>query len=328
MLRRILVAVGMMAALVAVAACGSSGNDASGSGSGTKSAKADGKKITVIMPSLANDAYLLEKAGAEGEAKRHPDQHVSIVTGAGQSSSELVSKIEDAITRGSNVIAINAGDPKPVIPALKRAIAQGVKVVVFDVPIPELSGQSSFVGLNNRQGGELAGKWLAAHGGSGGQLGILHCIPGLEITDDRVAGFKAGLGGAPFKVVSTLDAKCDREKGRTTMENMLSSHPNLDAIYSISDTQTFGAVKAIEATGKDPLVVSFDAQPEALKDIQAGTVIDASVGQFPFKVGALAVKTAVEVAQGKTVPKQVISPLIMVDKSNVGEFTADQRKLP
>jgi ribose transport system substrate-binding protein len=215
-----------------------------------------------------------------------------------------------------------------VIPALKRAVQQGVKVVVFDVPIPELTEQSSFVGLNNRQGGELAGKWLAEHGGSGGQLGILHCIPGLEITDDRVAGFKAGLGTAPFKVVSTLDAKCDREKGRTTMENMLSSHPDLDAIYSISDTQTFGAVKAIEATGKDPIVVSFDAQPEALKDIEAGTVIDASVGQFPFKVGALAVKTAVQVAQGKQVPKEVLSPLIMVDKSNVGEFTADQRKLP
>src|SRR3954470_20529127 len=84
MVRRILVAVGMMAALVAVTACGSSGNDASGSGSGTKSAKADGNKITVIMPSLANDAYLLEKAGAEAEAKRNPGQQVSVVTGAGQ----------------------------------------------------------------------------------------------------------------------------------------------------------------------------------------------------------------------------------------------------
>ena len=264
MLSRVLVAVGTIAAMVAMTACGDSGDK--GSGSATAAA-ADGKKITVIMPSLANDAYLLEKAGAEAEAKRYPDQHVSIVTGAGQSSSELVNKVEDAITRGSDVIAINAGDPKPVIPALKRAIAQGVKVVVFDVPIPELTGQSSFVGLNNRQGGELAGKWLAEHGGSGGQLGILHCIPGLEITDDRVAGFKSGLGSAPFKVVSTLDAKCDREKGRTTMENMLSSHPNLDAIYSISDTQTFGAVKAIQAVGKEPIVVSFDAQPEALKDI-------------------------------------------------------------
>jgi ribose transport system substrate-binding protein len=325
MVKRVHVAVAMIAAMVTMAACGDSDDKGSGS---TSAAAGDGKKITMIMPSLANDAYLLEKAGAEGEAKRHPGQRVSIVTGAGQSSSELVSKIEDAITRGSDVIAINAGDPKPVIPALKRAVEQGVKVVVFDVPIPELAEQSSFVGLNNRQGGELAGKWLAQHGGSGGQLGILHCIPGLEITDDRVAGFKAGLGSAPFRVVSTLDAKCDREKGRTTMENMLSSHPSLDAIYSISDTQTFGAVKAIEATGKDPIVVSFDAQPEALKDIQAGTVIDASVGQFPFKVGALAVKTAIEVAQGKQVPKQVISPLIMVDKSNVGEFTAGQRKLP
>jgi ribose transport system substrate-binding protein len=326
MVKRVLVAVGLIAALVATAACGGSDNKASGS-EGSTTANA-GKKITVIMPSLANDAYLLEKAGAEAEAKRSPGDKVSIVTGTGASSSELVSKIEDAVTRGSNVIAINAGDPKPVIPALKRAVQQGVKVVVFDVPIPELTQQSSFVGLDNRQGGELAGKWLAAHAASGGQLGILHCIPGLEITDDRVAGFKSGLGGAPFKLVATLDAKCDREKGRTTMENMLSAHPDLDAIYSISDTQTFGAVKAIQAVHKDPVVVSFDAQPEALKDIQAGTVIDASVGQFPFKVGALAVKTAISVAQGKTVPKQVISPLIMVDKTNVAQFTADQRKLP
>jgi ribose transport system substrate-binding protein len=111
------------------------------------------------------------------------------------------------------------------------------------------------------------------------------------------------------------------------MENMLSSHPDLDAIYSISDTQTFGAVKAITAVHKDPVVVSFDAQPEALKDIKAGTVIDASVGQFPFKVGALAVKTAA-VAEGKPVDKQVISPLVMVDKTNVDQFTADQRRLP
>jgi ABC-type sugar transport system substrate-binding protein len=64
------------------------------------------------------------------------------------------------------------------------------------------------------------------------------------------------------------------------------------------------------------------------KDIKAGTVIDASVGQFPFKVGALAVKTAVAVAERETVAKQVISPLIMVDKTNVHKFTADQRQLP
>jgi ribose transport system substrate-binding protein len=112
------------------------------------------------------------------------------------------------------------------------------------------------------------------------------------------------------------------------MENMLSSHPDLDAIYAISDTQTFGAVKAITAVHKDPIVVSFDAQPEALKDIKAGTVIDASVGQFPFKVGTLPLKAVAAVAEGKTVAKQVISPLVMADKASVDRFTADQRQLP
>jgi ABC-type sugar transport system substrate-binding protein len=49
------------------------------------------------------------------------------------------------------------------------------------------------------------------------------------------------------------------------MEIMLSSHPDLDAIHSISDTQTLGAVKATTAVHKDPIVVSLDAQPEALE---------------------------------------------------------------
>ena len=282
------------------------------------------------MPSLANDAYLLEKAGAEAEAKRNPGQQgLDRRPAPAQSSSELVSKIEDAITRGTNVIAINAGDPKPVIPALKRAVQQGVKVVVFDVPIPELTDQSSFVGLDNRQGGELAGKWLAAHAGlrRAARHPALHPRP----ADHRRPRGRLQVGARQRAVQGRLDARRQvrsREGRDTTMENMLSSHPDLDAIYSISDTQTFGAVKAITAVHKDPIVVSFDAQPEALKDIKAGTVIDASVGQFPFKVGALAVKTAVAVAEGKTVDKQVISPLVMVDKTNVDQFTADQRQLP
>src|SRR6266545_6114602 len=149
MVKRVLVAVAAIASLGAIAACGG-GSDDQGSGG---SATASEGKITVIMPSLANDAYLLEKAGADAEAKRFPGQMVSVVTGSGQSSSELVSKIEDAITRETDVIAINAGDPKPVVPALKRAVQQGVEVVVFDVQIPELSDQTSFVGLDNREGG-------------------------------------------------------------------------------------------------------------------------------------------------------------------------------
>jgi ribose transport system substrate-binding protein len=328
MVNRVLVAMGVIACTFAITACG---GDSGGGSSGEKAAgskSAGGEKITVIIPSVANDAYLLEKAGIEAEAKQHPDDKIDLVAGSGGASTELISKVEDAVTRGADVIAINAGDPKPLIPALKRAISSGTKVVVFDVPIPELTGQASFVGLNNREGGKLAGEWLAKHADGGGQLGILHCIPGLQITDDRVAGFKEGLGSAGFKVVSTLDAKCDREKGRTAMENMLSSHPDLNAIYSISDTQTFGAVKAIEAVKKDPTVVSFDAQPEALKDIKAGKIIDASVGQFPFKVGALAVRTAVDVASAKPVEKEVLSPLIMVDKTNVDDFESSQKELP
>ena len=47
---------------------------------------------------------------------------------------------------------------------------------------------------------------------------------------------------------------------------MISAHPDLDAVFSTSDSQSIGAVKALKAAGKDPLFVSFDAQPAVVED--------------------------------------------------------------
>src|SRR5919109_1063116 len=91
---------------------------------------------------------------------------------------------------------------------------------------------------------------------------------------------------AARRAASGCASKCDPEKGRKAMENMISAHPDIDAVFSTSDSQSLGAVKALKAAGKDPVFVSFDAQAPVVKAIRAGDVIDASVAWSAKEIGA------------------------------------------
>jgi ABC-type sugar transport system substrate-binding protein len=136
-----------------------------------------------------------------------------------------------------------------------------------------------------------------------------------------VKGFKEGLGDGAFDVVAEADANCDRETGRKVMEDMLSAHENLNAVFSTSDGQAFGAIEALKAAGKDPTFVSFDAQPEAVQAIEAGNVMDASAGWSARELGAEALRSAVAAARGEDVPPERIVPVTVVDKENAAGWS-------
>ncbi len=298
--------------------CGDSGEDDRGA-----RAKAPEKaRIAVIMASLDNDFYLAQKAGIEAEAGNHPDAEVTVSAGRQRASTEdIIGLIDNAVTKQVDAVAVNGSDTKPLIPALERVIDAGIPLVLFDAPADELDAQvASYIGTDNRAGGEAGGQWLAEHDPDGGELGVILCVAGHPVTTARFDGFKAGLGDAAFKVVAQADAECDAAKGRKAMEDMLTAHPGLDAVFSTSDTQSLGAIKALEAAEEDPLFVSFDAQPPVVESIQQGHSIDASVAWSAKEIGADAVKAAVAAARDEPVEKKTLVPVTVVDADNAADW--------
>jgi ABC-type sugar transport system substrate-binding protein len=153
----------------------------------------------------------------------------------------------------------------------------------------------------------------------GGELGVLFCVAGHPVTTARYDGFTAGLGDK-FRVTARADAQCDPEKGRKAVENMISAHPGLDALFSTSDSQSVGAIKALEAAGKDPEFLSFDAQAPVVKAIRSGDVVDGSVAWSAKQIGAEAVRAAVGAARGETVKKETLVPVTVVDRDNAADW--------
>jgi ribose transport system substrate-binding protein len=308
------------AAAAALAAC------AAGCGGDEKpatpaAAKEKPVRVAVVMASLGNDFYIAQKAGAEQEAARQPGADVTISAGRAQGSTDdVVGLIENAIAKRVDAIAVNGSDTKPLLPALRRVLDAGIPLVLFDAPADELTSRlAAFVGTDNRAGGEAGGAWLKEQLPAGGKLGVILCVAGHPVTTARLDGFKAGAGPG-FKVVATADAGCDPEKGRKAMEDMLARHRDLDAVFSTSDSQSIGAVKALQAAHEDPLFVSFDAQPAIVEDIKGGTVVDASVAWSARRLGADAVKAAVAAARRQQVQQTTLVPVTVVSSDNAAAW--------
>jgi ribose transport system substrate-binding protein len=307
----------VLAAAVGFAGCGDDEDGAPAAAS-----KDEPVRVAMIMASLGNDFYVAQKEGIEAEAANQDGADVTVSSGRTQSSTDdVVGLIENAMAKDVDAIAVNGSDTKPLIPVLKRVIDADIPLVLFDAPADELNADvASYVGTDNQAGGEAGGKWMREHLPSGGNLGVILCVAGHPVTTARLDGFKAGLGDADVKVVATADAQCDPEKGRKAMENMISAHPDLDAVFSTSDSQSLGAAKALKAAGKDPVFVSFDAQAPVVEAIQAGEVIDASVAWSAKEIGADAVRAAVAAARKQPVEKRTLVPVTVVDKDNAASW--------
>jgi ribose transport system substrate-binding protein len=279
-------------------------------------------RVAVVMASLGNDFYIAQKEGIEAEAARLQDAEVEVSAGRAQSSTDdVVGLIENAITKDVDAIAVNGSDTKPLLPVLRRVIDAGIPLVLFDAPADELDAElAGYVGTDNEAGGRAGGEWMREHLPDGGELGVILCVAGHPVTAARLDGFKAGLGDADVKIVADADAQCDPEKGRKAMENMISAHPDIDAVFSTSDSQSLGAVKALKAAGKDPVFVSFDAQAPVVKAIRAGDVIDASVAWSAKQIGGDAVRAAVAAARGEPVEKRTLVPVTVVDADNAASW--------
>jgi ABC-type sugar transport system substrate-binding protein len=276
--------------------------------------------MSFILAALDNPFYVAQKKGIEEEAAKHPEADISVSAGRARTSfDQVVSLIEDATAEGADVIAVNGSDTKPLIPALTRVIEQDIPLVLFDAPADELKDKiAGFIGTDNAAGGKAAGEWLHEQMPDGGDVGIIVCVAGHPVTEARVNGFKEGAGDG-FKYVSELDAECDRAKARKVAEDMLTAHPDLDAVFSTSDTQTMGALPAFKAAGSDALVISFDAQPEAVDAIKKGT-LDATAGWSARQLGAEAFLSALAAGKGEQVPESKTIPTTVVDKTNADSW--------
>jgi len=266
--------------------------------------------------------YSTMEDAAKKYAAAHPE--IELVTGQGQAATDIegqIALIESMITQGVKGLAITPVDPT-VAPSLDKAVAAGIKVVLVDNSIPDWKGQTALVSTNNLNGGKIAGEYLKTVLKSGDKIGILQGVPGVPALDDRVTGMMEGLGDIKVEVVGKGATNCTLELGTSVTEDILTANPDLKAIYAACGPPIPGAVKSISNAGiaNDKIIlVGFDACCGEIEAIKSGAE-DASVAQFPAKMGELGIDTVVKAIRGEAVEANVDTGAGLVTLQNVKDF--------
>jgi simple sugar transport system substrate-binding protein len=278
-------------------------------------------KIGLITKFPVDFFFTIENA-AKAWATKHPE--VELITGQGKAGNDhegQIALIESMVAQGVKGIAVTPTGPQ-VQPALDAAVTAGVKIVLIDNDLPDWTGKSAVVATDNHAGGVLAGQWLKDHLKAGDTLGVLEGVAGVPALDARVKGMSEGLAGLEVKIVQQLPTDCDQVKGQDAAEAILTANPDVKAIYGACGPPIIGALEAIKNANRAPdsiTVVGFDASPDELAAIAAGTE-DASVAQFPAKMGELGVDTVLKAVNGQSVEAKVDTGTAVVTKDNVADF--------
>jgi inositol transport system substrate-binding protein len=155
-----------------------------------------------------------------------------------------------------------------------------------------------------------------------GNIAVIHGPNGHSAEVQRTEGISEVLAKYPdAKIVLQQTANWDRAQALNLMENWLASGQKIDAVIAQNDEMALGALKAIEAAGrqKDIAVIGIDAIPDALKAVADGRLVG-TVFQDAKGQGALAVDLAVQLVQGKQVKHDNYIPFQLVTKDNVTNF--------
>ena len=278
--------------------------------------------IALVTKALDSEWWQRVKSGAEDAARDNPGVKLSVLAPEREVNiDQQVSILENQITKGVSALAVAPAGASEVLPVLDRAKAAGIPVLIVDTDI-NWPSKLSYIGADNQRAGRLAGEFIVKALGEKGQVVVIRGILGVATHEDRLAGFLAAIGKAPgIHCIAVQPANSERTLGMSVMENMLTSHPDLRAVFATNDQMALGAVEAIAArrlTGK-VVIVGVDATSEAVRAVQEGR-LTADVAMHPEVLGRSAVEAAIKAARGEPVAKRIDTGETLVTKENAGQF--------
>lgn len=277
-------------------------------------------KVGVAIASLTFPYGAALKARTEAAAAMY-FPGIELIVGDGQNDPSVqTTLVDNFISQGVQVIIINAVEKDALAPAVKRAMDAGIKVIEVDRTVS--TPVTTTIKANDYDIGFNAGKRMVEVLGGKGKVVELEGSAAASPTIDRHKGFMDAIKDSPeIKVIGINNADYDQAKGLQVMEDFLQRFPagEINAVFTHADIMTFGAIQAIEASGRQAeiKIVSIDGENAAIEMIAAGKM-DSSV-IYPV-VAPMDIIAAAKAIAGESLPEFIKLDAPTVTKENAAEF--------
>ncbi|MGA5657384.1 ribose ABC transporter substrate-binding protein RbsB [Rahnella contaminans] len=265
--------------------------------------------IALVVSTLNNPFFVSMKDGAQKEADKLG--YNLVVLDSQNNPAKELANVQDLTVRGTKLMLINPTDSDAVGNAV--AMANQAKIPVITLDRQATKGVvASHVASDNAFGGQMAGDYMAKKLGDNAKVIELEGIAGTSVARERGKGFAQAAEKHHFQILASQPADFDRTKGLNVMQNLLTAHQDVQAVFAQNDEMALGALRALQTAGKtDVLVVGFDGTEDGIKAVNGGKM-GATVAQRPEQIGVIGVQTADKVLKGEKVPAVIPVDLKLV----------------
>ncbi len=186
---------------------------------------------------------------------------------------QLVATIEQVAARRPAGMMVVGWADSALVPAINRAVDQGIAVVCVDADVPS-SRRASFIGTNWRDIGVIQGQeMLKALNGRKGKVGMMGLIDQFI---DQLAfdGFRSVLVPEGLTVLDPMHDSGTPTEAARVATGLLLSYPDLVGIAGFDSESGPGIGQAIKELGKAGKVVAttVEAEAQVLRYIKDGII--------------------------------------------------------
>ncbi len=323
---------GAMALSLAACGGGSSSSGAASSGAASSGAASSGAastagevyKIGVLAPEVthgwsAGVAYYAEKRCEELANEGKIEYKVSVSGDA----AEMTTQLDELKTWGADAIVAFPQWEGMEVP-IQQAIDEGITVVNFDIAI-EADGVYRVSGDNYDMGYQSA-QYIVDKIGTEGTVVILDVPTSGSVAELRKQGFTEHMAElAPNMQMITYATQFTREDGLADMADILTANPQIDAVFSMDDETSIGALQAIRDAGRTDIkvITGGGGAQEYFNMMLAEENQDIWLQSATYSPDMVedAVDMAVEILNGNVPSDPVkIIPTTIVDRENASDF--------
>jgi ribose transport system substrate-binding protein len=270
------------------------------------------------------DFWTIARRGVEKADAELPDVEADFRLTSDGTAGEQQRIVDDLLTKGVDGIAISPVDPQNQT-AMIDAAAKRALVFTQDSDAPQTT-RTCYIGTDNLAAGRQAGQLIREAVPDGGSIMLFVGKLDARNAQERVQGIKEALAGSNIRIIDVRTDDVDDVRAKANAADTLVRYPDIKALVGLWSYNGPAILNAVREAGKigKVRIVAFDEADETLAGVKEGS-IHATVVQQPFEFGYQAIVRMAQAARGDRsfIPesKQIIVPTLVVNRSNVEDFT-------
>ncbi len=245
---------------------------------GTAMAQDGAARTYVYASQLQGHPYLLDSLLGMDYAEKKFGVSIERLGPQGWDPVAGAEAVEQAIARKPAGIITTLWEPGAV-PGIRRAMEQGIPVVVIEAVTPDDGGALTFIGLDNYEAGVATAKELIKRGGDSGSY-VASGNWGASNTDAKFLGMTEYLeANSKWKLAGRIDDKATTSTAIDAAKTMFNTYPDITAVIGLDSSSGTGICLAAEELDKDITdltVIVHDREDPVLECIGDGA-IDATI---------------------------------------------------